>query len=129
MIGAVLVKPCTYQPELNEVLQVRGSYKKAVEQRIRQEQHEALVVGESHAVVDPATRREGNAVVSARFNLYYRRWDYFEHLSTSWECDGVFVYRKLTIFQPVLGWKTRKCSSNVCLAFCKKTLNQQVGSM
>ncbi len=46
----------TYSPKLNEVPKICSSYKKAVEQRICQEQHEKLVVGESHTVVNPASR-------------------------------------------------------------------------
>lgn len=47
----------TYHPELDEVLQIRGRDEEAVEQRVRQEQHEVLVVGESHTVVHPGGRR------------------------------------------------------------------------
>lgn len=47
----------TYQPKLDEVLQIRGRDEEAVEQRVREEQHEVLVVGESHAVVHPGGKR------------------------------------------------------------------------
>lgn len=43
----------THHPKLNEVLEVCRSYKKTVEQRVGQELHKELVVGESHAVVHP----------------------------------------------------------------------------
>lgn len=45
----------TYHPKLDEVLEIRGGYKKTVEQRISQELHKKLVVGEAHAVVHPET--------------------------------------------------------------------------
>lgn len=47
----------TYHPKLDEVLQICGRDEEAVEQRVRKEQHEVLVVGESHAVVHPGGRR------------------------------------------------------------------------
>lgn len=46
----------TYCPELDKVLKICCSYKKAVKQRVRQEQHEKLVVGEPHTVVHPVRR-------------------------------------------------------------------------
>lgn len=46
-----------YHPKLDEVLQICGRYEEAVEQRVRQEQHEVLVVGEPDAVVHPGGRR------------------------------------------------------------------------
>lgn len=45
----------THHPKFNEVLEIRSSYKKTVEQRISQELHKKLVVGEPHTVVDPET--------------------------------------------------------------------------
>lgn len=48
----------THGPELDEVLQHRGCNEQAVEQGVRQEQDEELVVGEPHTVVDPATNQE-----------------------------------------------------------------------
>lgn len=49
----------TYRPKFYEVLKICSSYKKAVEEGICQEQHEKLVVGESHTVIHPATRVAG----------------------------------------------------------------------
>lgn len=58
----------TYHPKFNKELEIRSSYKKTVEQRISQELHEELVVGEAHAVVDPERRTrvwsEGGGVAS-----------------------------------------------------------------
>lgn len=48
-----------YRPELDEVLEVCGSYKKAVEEGVRQEQHEVFVVGKSHTVVHPVEGTTG----------------------------------------------------------------------
>ena len=43
----------TYCPELDEELQRRGGYEDTVEERVREEEDEELVVGETDAVVDP----------------------------------------------------------------------------
>lgn len=47
----------THCPELDEVLQHRGSDEQAVEQRVRQEQDEELVIGETYTVVHPVTEK------------------------------------------------------------------------
>lgn len=49
----------THCPELDEVLQHGGSDEEAVEQRVRQEQDEELVIGETHAVVHPVEGKKG----------------------------------------------------------------------
>lgn len=56
--GNVEVDEQMYHPKFDEVPKICSSYKKAVKQRICQEQHEVLVVGESDAVVHPDERRK-----------------------------------------------------------------------
>lgn len=67
----------THHPKFNEVLEIRSSYEKTVEQRISQELHEELVVGESHTVVHPGTRKRTGqsgkiSRLQARFNSGFR---------------------------------------------------------
>lgn len=77
----------TYHPKLDEVLQICGRDEEAVEQRVRKEQHEVLVVGESDAVVHPGGRGgRGNDVIDRvnpvliSFSLFWSYDQLTQHL-------------------------------------------------
>lgn len=109
----------THHPKFNEVLEIRSSYEKTVEQRISQELHEELVVGESHTVVHPGTGKYWSEWENVAFTGSARAVTGF--ILDSERCEAWLI--SMSIKNPTFDYKKKKFLISagllsVCFCWC-----------